>query len=107
RHTNYFDIWTAKDEYDLYTLLSNFKGKFILSTWFKNKYRENEFIKRFWNEFNIITRNHFYHIGGKEINRNPMVEALVMNFEPNDIEIFQGNIRKTDAFEIPLFEFKH
>ncbi|ACY49752.1 DNA adenine methylase [Rhodothermus marinus] len=86
RHTNYFDIWTEQDEYDLYKLLSQFKGKFILSIWYKNKYRENEFIKKFWNKFNIITRNHFYHVGGKEINRNPMIEALVLNFEPNNIK---------------------
>ncbi len=89
RHTNYFDIWTDKDEYDLYELLANFKGQFILSTWYKNKYRENEFIKKFWNEFNIITRNHFYHVGGREINRNPMIEALVLNFEPNNTTEFQ------------------
>jgi DNA adenine methylase len=82
RHTNYFDIWTEKDEYDLYKLLSRFEGKFILSTWYKNKYRENEYIKRFWSKFNLITRNHFYHVGGKEINRNPIIEALVINFKP-------------------------
>jgi DNA adenine methylase len=82
RHTNYFDIWTEKDEYDLYKLLSRFEGKFILSTWYKNKYRENEYIKRFWSKFNLITRNHFYYVGGKEINRNPIIEALVTNFEP-------------------------
>ena len=81
RHTNYFDIWTEKDEYDLYKLLSRFEGKFILSTWYKNKYRENEYIKRFWRKFNLITRNHFYYVGGKEINRNPIIEALVINFE--------------------------
>jgi DNA adenine methylase len=82
RHTNYFDIWTEKEEYDLYKLLSRFEGKFILSTWYKNKYRENEYIKRFWSKFNLITRNHFYYVGGKEINRNPIIEALVINFEP-------------------------
>jgi len=82
RHTNYFDIWTEKDEYDLYKLLSRFEGNFILSTWYKNKYRENEYIKRFWSKFNLITKNHFYHVGGKEIHRNPIIEALVINFEP-------------------------
>jgi DNA adenine methylase len=84
RHTNYFDIWTEKDEYDLYELLSRFEGKFMLSTWYKNKYRENEYIKRFWSKFNLITRNHFYHVGGKEINRNPIIEALVINFKPRE-----------------------
>jgi len=86
RHTNYYDIWMEKDELELYELLSNFKGKFILSTWYKNKYRENEYIKKLWSKFNIITRNHFYHVGGKEINRNPMIEALILNFEPNNID---------------------
>jgi len=105
RHTNYFDIWTDKDEYDLYELLANFKGKFILSTWYKNKYRENEFIKKFWNEFNIITRNHFYHVGGREINRNPMIEALVLNFEPNNTIEFQEHGRKMDESQISLFDF--
>lgn len=105
RHTNYFDIWTEKDEYDLYKLLSEFKGKFILSTWYKNKYRENEYIKKFWSEFNIITRNHFYHVGGREINRNPMIEALVLNFEPNNIKEIQEYGRKADEFQVLLFEF--
>lgn len=86
RHTNYFDVWTEKDEYDLYKLLSQFKGKFILSTWYKNKYRENVFVKKFWSEFRIITRNHFYYVGGREINRNPMIEALILNFEPSSIK---------------------
>jgi DNA adenine methylase len=82
RHANYFDTWTENDEYDLYKLLSRFKGNFILSTWYKNKYRENEYIERLWSKFNLITRDHFYYVGGKEINRNPMVEALVINFKP-------------------------
>ncbi len=105
RHTNYFDVWTEKDEYDLYKLLSNFKGIFILSTWYKNKFRENEFIKRFWNKFNIITKNHFYHVGGREVNRNPIIEALVLNFEPNNMKGQQEHRRKTDESQISLFDF--
>lgn len=105
RHANYFDIWTEKDEYDLYKLLSEFRGKFILSTWYKNRYRENEYTIKFWSKFNIITRNHFYHVGGKEINRNPMIEALVLNFEPNNINELQEYGRKTDESQILLFEF--
>jgi len=82
RHTNYFDIWTEEDEVDLYKLLSLFEGRFILSTWYKDKYRENEYIKRFWSKFHLITREHFYYVGGKEINRKPIIEALVINFDP-------------------------
>lgn len=102
RHTNYYDIWTEEDERDLFNLLSNFKGKFILSTWYKNRYRENEYIKKFWNKFNIITKNHFYYVGGKEINRNPMIEALVLNFEPNNVEEY---VRRVKNAQISLFEF--
>lgn len=30
----------------------------------------------------MLTKEHFYHIGAKEENRKPMLEALVMNFTP-------------------------
>jgi len=29
-----------------------------------------------------VTQEHFYHVGAKEDNRNAMLEALVMNFDP-------------------------
>ena len=32
-------------------------------------------------EFNILTREHFYHVGGREENRNPVVEAIVTNYD--------------------------
>ena len=38
-------------------------------------------MKRFWNNFNVATQEHFYHGGGHIENRHPMVEALVYNFE--------------------------
>jgi len=101
RHNNYFDVWTEKDEYDLYELLSNFKGKFILSTWYKNKYRENKYIKILWRKFNIITIDHFYYVGGKEVNRNPMVEALILNFEPDTFQIHEWKI---DKLQMSIFE---
>ncbi|MDE0401522.1 MAG: hypothetical protein OXL96_27315 [Candidatus Poribacteria bacterium] len=28
----------------------------------------------------MLTKEHFYHIGAKEENRKPMLEALVMNY---------------------------
>ena len=40
----------------------------------------NEYIKNLWSKFNVITREHFYHVGGKEKNRNPVIEALVTNY---------------------------
>lgn len=82
RHVDYYNGWKAEQESQLFAALSRFTGKFILSTWHHNDYRENEFIKTLWNKFSIITREHFYHVGGSEENRNPMVEALVTSFTP-------------------------
>jgi len=80
RHVDYFGGWNESNETRLHKALSNFEGKFILSTWHHNDYRENEYIKTLWRRFNILTMDHFYHVGGKEKNRNPVVEALVVNF---------------------------
>ena len=46
-----------------------------------NEYRENEMLNRYWNNFNVITKEHFYHGGGRIENRHSMIEALVFNFD--------------------------
>lgn len=80
RYVDYYSGWTEDDEHRLYELLSNTKAKFILSTWHHNDYRENEMVQKYWRNFNIVTRDHFYHSGGKIENRRAIVEALVFNF---------------------------
>ena len=80
RHVDYYNGWSDESENDLFESLSKFQGRFILSTWHHNDYRENSYIKSLWAHFSILTREHFYHVGGKEENRNPMIEALVTNF---------------------------
>ncbi|NQT18298.1 MAG: DNA adenine methylase, partial [Planctomycetes bacterium] len=55
---------------------------FILSTWHSNEYRENTFLQTLWSGFHVLTQEHFYHVGAKEVNRKPMLEALAMNFLP-------------------------
>lgn len=87
RHVDYYSGWDESHETRLYRALSAFEGRFILSTWHHNDFRENEYIKTLWRRFNILTRDHFYHVGGKEENRNPVVEALVVNFPVGAIEI--------------------
>lgn len=87
RHVDYYSGWDESHETRLYKALSNFEGKFILSTWHHNDFRENEYIKTLWSRFNILTKDHFYHVGGKEENRNPIVEALVVNFPVGAVEI--------------------
>ncbi len=81
RHVDYYNGWGGKHEQSLYEALSNTRSRFILSTWHHNDYRKNEYIDSLWNEFNIVTRDHFYHVGGSEKNRNAMVEAVVTNYD--------------------------
>jgi DNA adenine methylase len=83
RHVDYYNGWTEQDEQQLFHLLSETKAKFILSTWHHNDWRENEMIAKYWNKFNIITKDHFYHNGGSIENRRTVVEALVCNFDTN------------------------
>ena len=82
RHTDYFNNWGEQSEVELAMLLSSVSCRFILSTWHSNRYRNNPFIDALWSAYNILTREHFYHIGAKEDNRNSMLEALVMNYDP-------------------------
>jgi DNA adenine methylase len=86
RHVDYFNSWNENDENKLYELLNSFGGKFILSTWHSNKYRDNEYLKTIWQKFDLLTKEHFYHIGGSENNRNAMLEALVLNYKPFKIK---------------------
>lgn len=80
RHVDYYNGWDDSHERELFNKLSSFRGRFILSTWHHNDYRENEYVKNLWSEHSVLTREHFYHVGGKEKNRNPVIEALVTNF---------------------------
>ena len=80
RYSDYFNAWRHDDEVSLFNMLLNTKSKFILSTWHHNKYRKNSYIDIYWNSFNIDLKEHFYYIGGKEHNRNTVIEALVTNF---------------------------
>ncbi len=85
RHVDYYNGWGDVHEQGLFSELSDFQGKFILSTWHHNDYRENEYVKCLWSKHHILTREHFYHVGGKEENRNPVIEALVTNFTTTSI----------------------
>ena len=89
RHTDYYNGWAAEHEEALFYELSKTSSKFILSTWHHNDYRENEYIKLFWDKFNILTREHFYHVGARENNRNPMIEAIITNYDTSHIERYE------------------
>lgn len=80
RHVDYYDSWNEKNEYTLCNMLKKSKSKFMLSTWDHNDFRQNDYINDIWGFCYKITHSHFYHIGAKEINRNPMEEALLTNY---------------------------
>ena len=79
RHVDYYDSWDEESENELFRILKNTPANFILSTWHSNQYRKNDFINSFWSKFNVITKEHFYHVGAKESNRNAVYEALLSN----------------------------
>ncbi len=99
RHVDYFNGWDEDDERRLAKLLGDSKARFILSTWHSNDYRENDFIESLWGEYHILTRKHFYHVGAKEKNRNPMLEALITNYHAK----YQESARK-QTVQLSLFE---
>lgn len=100
RHVDYFNGWDEQDEESLYQLLSSCSAHFLLSTWHHNDFRENTYITTLWSQFHILTREHFYHVGAKEANRNPMIEALVANYQPHT-ERFQ---REKEPEQLILLE---
>lgn len=100
RHVDYYNSWTSENEKILYELLTATQSRFILSTWHSNKYRQNVYIKELWSNFYMLTKPHFYHVGGSEENRNSMNEALVLNYET---AIHEETI-STAAEQLVLFE---
>jgi DNA adenine methylase len=90
RHVDYFDSWSEDNELLLNKLLMENGSSYLLSTWLKNDYRENPYINSVWKNCFISTKEHFYHIGAKEENRNSVCEALLANFSLN-IEIEAKN----------------
>lgn len=106
RYVDYYNGWTEQDEELLFHLLSKTKAKFILSTWHHNDWRENEMISKYWNKFNVFTKDHFYHGGGKIENRRTIVEALVCNFDNGYIEKHNhGKLAKNRAEQLEIFQF--
>ncbi len=102
RYVDYYNGWQEEDEELLFSFLSQTKARFILSTWHHNDYRQNEMIKKYWDKFNIVTRDHFYHSGGRIENRRAIVEALVFNY---DIDTHDRPKQKTEHTEQLFLHF--
>lgn len=105
RHVDYYNGWTESDEELLFNLLSKTKSKFVLSTWHHNDWRENEMINKFWNKFNIVTKDHFYHNGGNIENRRTVVEALVCNFNTDSFKLHNHGLIEKPKVEQFMLNF--
>ncbi len=83
RHVDYYDSWDIEKEKRLKDVLVRSNSNFMLSTWDFNQYRKNEYINTIWGFCEKVNKEHFYHIGAKENNRNQMMEALLVNYPLN------------------------
>jgi DNA adenine methylase len=99
RHADYYNGWTEEDEKKLFDLLCETKAKFVLSTWHHNDWRENEMLKKYWDKFNVLTKDHFYHNGGNIENRRKIVEALVCNFDTSKFSQHNHGAKKKREIE--------
>lgn len=81
RHVDYYNSWSIEDECTLCDMLKSSRKFFMVSTWLQNKFRVNSCVEDIWKFCYKETQEHFYHIGAKEINRNSIIEAVLMNYE--------------------------
>ncbi|OGC84888.1 DNA adenine methylase [Candidatus Adlerbacteria bacterium RIFCSPHIGHO2_12_FULL_53_18] len=78
RHTGYIDVWAQQEAEDLTSALKRSSAGFALSMWIENKYRKNQYVIDYWDDYERKTLNHFYHVGSQESLRNSMEEGLIM-----------------------------
>lgn len=80
RYDGYFDAWGEENANLLAEITQDGKAGYALSMWYQNEYRENNHLEK-WTQGTLLTTEHFYHVGAKELNRNAMLEALVISSE--------------------------
>ena len=99
RHVDYYDSWDEEQERMLKEELFSLGANFILSTWEGTQYRTNEYISTIWKDCYKVTKNHYYFIGAKEANRNEITEALLMNYDPSEMQL----LNKSKYEQLSLF----
>lgn len=77
RYDGYYDEWSKEKAELLAELTQQSSSKFVFSMWYENKYRKNDHID-LWTEGSLYKKEHFYHVGGSEKNRNAMTECLIV-----------------------------
>lgn len=100
RHTDYFNNWTLNDAIELSEYARNLKCGYALSMWLENKYRKNDHIKTHWNDLDVKSFAHFYHVGSKESLRNEMQEGLVIKPNYSSISFESEKLEKNRMREV-------
>ena len=100
RHADYYSGWSEQRERSMARLLSAAPCRFIMSTWHGNRFRKNQYLDMLWSDFHLLKREHFYHVGAKESNRNPMTEALLANFSMATCEASKEEVEQLACLEI-------
>lgn len=100
RSTDYFNSWEDEDANDLAYTIQTLPCGYALSMWYKNKYRANDHLAAWHGE--MLTNEHFYFLGGKEDNRNEIIEALIVKegFVPTTEQIIN---MKSEYAQVSLF----
>lgn len=78
RYDGYYDSWSEDYAILLSKLTQEGNAGYAFSMWYENKYRKNAHMEQ-WTKGELLTTEHFYHLGAKESNRNSMIEALVIS----------------------------
>ena len=102
RHVDYYDSWGQDQEVLLHDSLLSSGARFLLSTWHSNQHRHNEFVDTLWEPYHITLQPHFYHVGAKETNRKPMLEAVVTNYSPSIPRVERPSDVPSRQRELPL-----
>ena len=102
RHVDYYDSWSQDQEVLLHDSLLSSGARFLLSTWHSNQHRHNEFVRRLWKPYHIRLQPHFYHVGARETNRKPMMEAVVTNYTPSVRRVERSSDVRSRQRELPL-----
>ena len=99
RYDGYYDSWSEEHALLLAKLTQNGRAGYAFSMWYENQYRKNSHMDN-WTKGEILTTEHFYHIGAKESNRNKMIEALVVSDKNLNLDEVQNQNVQLTLFDI-------
>lgn len=78
RDTSYGGEWPESEAKLLTNYAHQTPATVCLSMWKENKFRENTHLMECWSDFKWVPIAHFYHLGGHNDNRHPIIEVLAI-----------------------------